>query len=111
MSGFWRRSNPRILMEDILIRMHPDMLPRTTVGDTRLRNSLNIRASRRAYPEYCMISWFGKGLDGGRLKHTARDETLQMLTPQQIESRRHPRSWRSECKSALERWVTVRQGT
>ena len=66
------------------MRMHPDMLPRTTVGDTRLRNSLNMRASRRAYPEYCMISWFGKGLDGGRLKHTARDETLQMLTPQQI---------------------------
>ena len=71
-------------MEDILMRMHPDVLPRTTVGDTRLRNSLNMRASRRAYPEYCMISWFGKGLDGGRLKHTARDETLQMLTPQQI---------------------------
>ena len=66
------------------MRMHPDQLPRTTVGDTRLRNSLNMRASRRAYPEYYMISWFGKGLDGGRLKHTARDETLQLLTPQQI---------------------------
>lgn len=71
-------------MEDILMRMHPDMVPRTTVGDTRLRNSLNMRASRRAYPEYCLISWFGKGLDGGRLKHTARDETLLKLTQPQI---------------------------
>ena len=43
-----------------------------------------MRASRRTYPEYCLISWLGKGLDGGRLKHTARDETLQRLTREQV---------------------------
>ena len=69
-------------MEDIVMRMQPDHSPRTDHGDEKVRNALNMRASRRAYPAFFMISWHAKGLEGDR-KHSARDFVLASLSADQ----------------------------
>ena len=64
------------------MRMKPDYLPRTVHGDDKVRNTLNMRASRRAYPAFTMVSWHGKGLDGTR-PHEARNRILASLSADQ----------------------------
>ena len=65
------------------MRMMPDFLPRTTHGDKKVRNSMNMRASRRAYPAYFMFAWHGRGLDDAGRKHAARDKVWEALSESQ----------------------------
>ena len=82
----WRRVHPHLEMIDIVMRMRPDYANRTHRGDRRVRNSLNMRCSRKIYPVYHMISWFGKGLEKNDKKGLMRKLIQAELTQDQIEN-------------------------
>ena len=55
--------HPQLEFADIVMRMRPDFEPRTVEGDRRVRNALNMRCSRKCYPAYNLISWYGRALE------------------------------------------------
>ena len=78
-----RRLDPRITWADIIMRMEPDVLPRTALGDRRLKNRMQNANTRLHYPLHYMVSWWVKGEDKKPMKE--RIKVLAALTEEQIQ--------------------------
>ena len=92
----WRRANPHISVQDILMRMQPDTGQRSEESDRRVKNSMNMLRSRptAGFDKFRMVAWFGTGASGNvrervlasmteaqRLLNTTRGSTPGLINP------------------------------
>lgn len=72
----WRRMDPRIHWEDILMRI--EIPNRTVRSDAQLQNSTNNLINRQEHRRYLMLSWLSTGIHGSR-RNNVRTTVLQRV--------------------------------